>query len=65
MDRLAGRPEVLECLRLKEPGNHLHADGDLNPDYFCHILARHVSTPDCPSVEAQLACYDGLVEIRF
>jgi hypothetical protein len=65
LDRLGDRTEVLVCLCVKEPGDRLHPRGDLNSDYFCHVVARHVDQPGGPTVEALMETYDGMVDVVY
>ncbi|MBP0448390.1 ATP-grasp domain-containing protein [Kitasatospora sp. RG8] len=65
LDELRERDEVLLCVCFKEPGHHLHPDGDLISDYFCNIMGRHREVPGGPSLTELLKSFEESIEIVY
>ncbi|MFJ7278888.1 ATP-grasp domain-containing protein [Kitasatospora sp. NPDC098663] len=65
LDELRERDDVLLCVCFKEPGHHLHPDGDLISDYFCNIMGRHREIPGGPSLPELLKSFDETIEIVY
>jgi ATP-grasp domain len=65
LDELRRRDDVLLCVCYKKPGSYIHSDSDLNTDYFCNIVGRHVREPGGPTLESLLDTYERMIEVLY
>ncbi|MEW1552136.1 ATP-grasp domain-containing protein [Streptomyces tsukubensis] len=65
LEALDERPDVELSLCYKQPGDVLYPHSDMDPQYFCSVVARYQPGPGSPPLWDHVRSFDQAVEVLF